>query len=123
VDEDYKAANLAPRIMLIHAQKLTDKLGLTTNWVVAWTGNNTDPAFNYTLNLSFPLGEKLGSFIENYGTVFYGDFDNKWDTGLSYLINDNFLLDMSVGYGKNDGVSSWFADAGVSWRIKFAERQ
>ncbi|CAD5253764.1 MULTISPECIES: transporter [unclassified Imperialibacter] len=123
VDEDYKAANLAPRIMLIHGQRLTDKLGLTTNWAVAWTGNNTDPAFNYTVNLSFPLAEKVGSFIENYGTVFNGDFDNRWNTGLSYLVNNDFLLDMSVGYGKNDGVSDWFVDAGVSWRIKLGGRQ
>lgn len=118
IDEDYRADNLAPRLMLIHSQGLTDKLGLTTNWAVAWTGNNTDPAFNYTVNLSFPLAEKVGGFIENYGTVFGGDFDTRWDTGLSYLVNNDFLLDMSVGYGKNDGISDWFVDAGVSWRVK-----
>jgi len=122
VDADYRSANLAPRIMLIHGQKLTEKIGLTTNWAVAWTGNNTDPAFNYTCNISFPLGAKVGSFIENYGTVFGGDFDTRWDTGLSYLVNNDFLLDMSVGYGKNDGVADWFVDAGVSWRVKFKER-
>ncbi len=118
VDEDYDAQEIAPRIMLIHGQKLTDKLGLTTNWAVSWNGNNNTPKGNYVINFSFPIAGKLGGFVENYGEVVSDDFDTRWDTGLAYRVTNDLQLDLSGGAGKNDGLTDWFIDGGISWRVK-----
>ena len=116
VSEAYRPGTTEPRIMLLHSQKLSNTFALTTNWAVRWEGEDHNAAGFYVVNVSFPLSQKFGSFIENYGSISDGDWDNRWDTGLSYLVNNDFQLDMSFGYGKNDGVSDYFIDAGISWR-------
>ena len=121
INEAYKAENLAPRFILIHGQRLSKTFRLTTNWALTWTGNNGDVKGNYVINIAFPISEKIGGFIENYGEVFRGDLDSRWDTGLSYLANNDLQFDVSGGFGKNDGLNDWFIDAGVSWRIKLKE--
>ncbi|MEO1100066.1 MAG: transporter [Bacteroidota bacterium] len=118
VGEDFKAEDLAPKFTLIHSQQLSKVFGLTTNWALNWNGNDNSTTGSYVINISFPLGDRLGSFVENYGTISNGSIDHRWDTGLGYLANNNLMFDCSVGYGKNDGLSDWFIDAGVSWRVK-----
>lgn len=118
VGEDFKSEDLAPRFMLIHSQQLSETFGLTTNWALSWNGNDNSTVGVYVINISFPLSDKLGSFIENYGTLSNGELTHRWDTGLGYIVNNDLLLDCSVGYGKNDGLSDWFVDAGISWRVK-----
>ncbi|MEM7110167.1 MAG: transporter [Bacteroidota bacterium] len=118
VDEDYNAEDLAPRIMLIHSQNISKTFGLTTNWSLNWNGNDNSTSGNYVINISFPLSDRLGSFIENYGTISNGNLTTRWDTGLGYFLNNDLMLDCSAGYGKNDGLSDWFIDAGISWRAK-----
>ncbi len=110
---------VAPKFMLIHSNPLGDIFSLTTNWAITWAGDGENEATGiYVINLAFPINDKIGSFIENYGSINDGDLYNYWDTGLSYLVNDHFQLDMGLGYGQNDGLSSWFVDAGLSWRVK-----
>lgn len=121
VNKNYKTEHVAPRLMLIYAQKLSNTFKITANMGVSGNGNNATPVGSYVINISFPLGNKLGGFVENYGGIFEKDFDNRWDTGISYLVNNNFQLDLSTGYGKNEGQSDWFIDGGVSWRFKLKE--
>ncbi|TRX49342.1 transporter [Fulvivirga sp. M361] len=119
VDEAYEMEEIAPRLMLIHSQQLTDFLGLTTNWSVSWNGNDNHPKGGYVINLAFPISGKWSGFIENYGEVADSDFDTRWDTGLAFLVNNNFQLDLSAGFGDNEELTDWFVDAGISWRTRF----
>lgn len=119
VDEAYQSEEIAPRMMLIHGQRLSETFVLTTNWAIAWNGNDNQPKGTYVVNISFPIAGKWSSFIENYGEVVGDDFDTRWDTGLAYLVNNDFQLDVSGGFGKNEGLTDWFIDGGISWRVKF----
>lgn len=103
--------------MLAHSQNLTEALALTTNFGVSWDGNSGDVTGIYIINFSFPLSAQIGAFVEAYANSSDGDFDVSFDTGITYLVNNNLQLDMSGGYGKNDGLSEFFVDAGVSWRF------
>lgn len=119
IGNDYRPVDLAPQVMLMHSQKLTDLFQLTTNWGVDWATNANNAKGQYVINIAFPLGEKWGGFIENYGDLYRGDFDTRWDTGVGFLVNKDFQLDASVGAGVNEGIFDWFVDAGLSWRIQF----
>ena len=119
VDRDYKMSSIAPRVIIIHGQRLISKLRLNTNWSLAWDGNDQSTKKSYVINLSFPIAKNWSGFVENYGENQRGDFDARWDSGVAYLVNKDLQLDLSGGFGNNDKVQDWFVDAGVSWRIKF----
>lgn len=114
---DFKSEYIAPKIILLHSQALNPWLGLTTNWGVAWNGNDEIPRGFYTLAFTFALSDKWAVLAENYGEVEDSDFDTRFDTGLAYLVNNDLQLDLGMGYGKNDNASDYFIDAGVSIRF------
>jgi hypothetical protein len=117
VSSDFNADRVAPRLLLLHSQALNPWLGLTTNWGVAWNGNDEIPRGFYTLAFTFALSDKWSVLAENYGEIENSDFDTRFDTGLAYLVNNDLQLDLGMGYGKNDKVSDYFIDAGVSIRF------
>jgi len=114
---DFKSKYIAPKVILLHSQALSSKLGLTTNWGVAWNGNDASPRGFYTVAFTYALNDQWALLLENYGEVEDSDFDTRFDAGLAYLLNGNVQLDLGVGYGKNDEVSDYFGDAGVSVRF------
>ncbi|MBX2941327.1 MAG: transporter [Cyclobacteriaceae bacterium] len=118
LSEDYEIDHVAPRFTLITSQKLSDTFTLFTNWGGKWNGNNSTGTGFYTINLAFPLCGKLGGFVENYGSLTNGNFDSRFDTGLSYLVTNDLQLDVLGGPGSNDGVKDFFLSVGLSWRSK-----
>ncbi len=117
--EDYEKDKIAPKLVLIARHDLFANWSLFTNFKLSWDGFNSDPSFGYVANISFPITDKLGGFVENYGSVLNGDLTTKFDTGLGYLINNNLQIDILGGYGSNNGIEDFFVEAGVSWRMKF----
>lgn len=118
LSEDYEIDQVAPRFTLITNQKLSDTFTLFTNWGGKWNGNNSTGTGFYTINLAFPIYGKLGGFVENYGSLTDGNFDSRFDTGLSYLVSNDLQLDLLGGPGSNDGVKDFFFSVGLSWRSK-----
>ena len=114
---DFKSEHIAPKVILLHSQALSSKLGLTTNWGVAWNGNDASPRGFYTVAFTYALDDQWALLLENYGEIEDSDFDTRFDTGLAYLLNSNLQLDLGFGYGKNNGASDYFGDAGVSVRF------
>ena len=118
LSEDYQIDKIAPRFLFVTSQKLSDTFTLTTNWGGSWNGVNSVGTAVYIINLSFPITDKLGGFVENYGDLTDGDFDTRFDSGLTYLSNNDLQWDMLGGLGSNDGVSDYFVSVGVSLRTK-----
>ncbi len=119
VDDDFQADNIGTSIVLAHTQGLNEDLALSTNFGVFWDGNGSDPVGSYVLNLGFPVSGDLSSFIEIYGFYSSNSFDVLLDGGFAYALNDDLLVDLSAGYGSNDGIKQFFVDFGVSWRTRF----
>lgn len=116
---EFNPDNPEPALLLLHNQKLAQWLKLTTNWGIVWSGNNGDPSGLYTIKCSFPISKRIGGFIENYGRISNRNLNTFFDTGIGYLVNNDFQLDLSIGCGKNRGVMAAFVDFGISWRIGF----
>ena len=73
----------------------------------------------YAFNLVYSVNDKMSVFIEPYGTL--DKYDNpkirmNFNTGVSYLVNNDLQLDVIAGHNKldNDGFS---IGAGISWRL------
>lgn len=119
VSDDYDIDSAVPRVLLAHSQNLTEALALTTNFGLVFNTNADNITSIYIVNLSFPIADKVGAFVEGFANSTDGDFDINFDAGISYLVNNDLQLDVSGGYGSNDNVNDWFIDAGVSWRFKY----
>ncbi len=114
---DYNPKYLAPRILFIASQSLTNKLSYVINIGPEWNGNDAKPTGVYVANLTYSFAPKWGTFLENYGTFTNNHFENHWDTGLAWLVNNNLQLDAYGGAGSNYGTVDYFGSIGISWRV------
>lgn len=118
VGGSYEVNHWAPRFLVVTGQKISDAITLITNLGVSWNGENGIPQANYTANLSYVITDRVGIFIESFGSVFQANLDTWVDGGLAFLINKDLQLDISTGFGNNDAKRDYFVSTGVSWRTK-----
>lgn len=120
-----------PAVRLAFANELSDRVGVGYNVGLEW---NTDCDPNvadacsektftdalYTVAFGFALAERVGAFLEGFGTIpldIGGGTAHSLDGGFTFLARDNVQLDVSGGVGLNDGADDWFLGAGVAVRI------
>ncbi len=75
--------------------------------------------FNYTANLSFSLTDQLGAFVETYGSIAMNPSNtpsNAVDGGFTYLILENFQVDISGGKAISEAATDWYVGAGFTYR-------
>jgi hypothetical protein len=118
IDPEYQTSYISPRLMFIHGQKLTEVFFITSNLSASLDGNNQQAVLGYIVNISFLFSKSWKGFIEKYGEAYSTSFQSRLNTGLAYLVNKDFQLDFSGGFGTNDTINDWFIDGGVSWRVK-----
>ena len=109
---DVGATNKSSQITYILGSSFSENLSYTINLGLNF---NEDFALNngiYIFNLSYALNEKVGVFLEPFGTFLKGDFQFNLDSGVYYLVNNNFQLDFLIGES-----NGFFTGAGITWRI------
>ncbi len=102
-------------VVFATSKSLTDKLDLGLNLGTTISENINANAL-YIINLSYSVNDKIGVFIESYGTI-SNNFEMNFDTGISYLLNNDLQLDFFTGYGLNNK-NGLLLSLGVSWRTK-----
>lgn len=71
----------------------------------------------YSLALGIGVNEKVGIYIEPYGEISnLKDFVLNFDTGFTYLANENLQFDFSFGTGLNQRMN--YLSIGFSWLLK-----
>jgi Putative MetA-pathway of phenol degradation len=114
----YKIDYFAPEFRFTMQHTLSDKLNLGYNLGAEWDGFSAEPTFVYTLTTGYSITEKLGSYIELYGFL---PQNNKaihnLDGGITYLINNNFMLDLSSSIGITNNAPKHYFAFGFSFRI------
>ncbi len=100
---------------LCFSHQLSDKVGLGYNVGFNYFGYD-DGFLTYSVALGLEITRKAGIYIEPYGNI--GLFDEPLaniDSGITYLLKDNFQLDFSFGTGLNYTMN--YISAGFSWNI------
>ena len=111
---DYNATEF--RFTMQHT--LSKKASLSYNLGYEWDGFTAEPTFVYTLTTGYSISEKFGSYVEVFGFAPQKDKANhNFDCGLTYLINNNFMLDLSSGFGITDNAPENYIAVGFSFRI------
>lgn len=117
--EEFRRENLGSQFLLAAGNRITDWASYTANLGLLWPGDGEGPVEIYAFNLGFSLTDRVGTFVEVYGT--FDNFTTNYDTGFSYLVNNDLKLDISGGTQGNNNVDDWFVDAGFSWRFDWRD--
>lgn len=92
-------------------------LGMAWESVRGSTGSSTLGEIQYTAAAGFPLGDRLGGFVEIFGSEpasRAGGHEASIDGGLTLLLRPTLQLDAFVGAGLTDDAPDWFVGVGVS---------
>lgn len=121
VAEEFETTYLAPDLRLAFDHIISDVFSVSYNVGLVWDGEDPEPFVIYTLSTGFAISERLGLFAEVYGATpqrSSEDLELYADAGLTYLIGNNFLLDISASQGITDNAPLSYVSAGFSYRFK-----
>jgi len=117
-NKDFKPEYTAANIRFAFSHTLSDRFSLGYNLGAEWDGETAIPGYFYSVALGIGLTDKLGMFVESYGLVpETGDAEHLVDAGFTYLVLQNFQLDISGGLGLNKNSIDNFISFGLSYRI------
>ncbi len=109
----------APSFRFTMQHTLSDRFNLAYNLGAEWDGKTPEPTFIYTLTTGFSINQKAGAYLELYGFLPQNQlFDHRLDGGLTYLVNNNFMIDVSGGIGLSPNAPNYFVSLEVSYRFK-----
>ena len=115
---NFKVYNYAASFRFTMQHTWHDKLSLGYNIGAAWDGESPQATFLYTMTTSYAITAILGAYIEIYGfapenaTSFHSI-----DGGVTYLLSNNAMIDLSAGFGVTENAPDYFVSAGFSFRI------
>jgi hypothetical protein len=114
----YKANFFAPEFRFVMQHTISDKMSLSYNLGGEWDGFSPEPTMIYTLTTGYAITSKIGSYIELFGFIPQNNKSNhNFDGGFTYLINNNFMLDLSSGVGITSNAPDYYFSFGFSFRI------
>ena len=114
----YKTDFVAPEFRFTMQHTLSDKLSLGYNLGCEWDGMTPETTFVYTLTTGYSINKKVGCYAELFGFAPEKDKANhNFDGGITYLINNNFMVDLSSGIGITENAPDHYIAFGFSFRI------
>ena len=116
--KDFQTTHIVPTFRLLFQHTLSEKLSLGYNFGAEWNGETPDATGIYTLSTAYSITEKLGGFAEVYGYINETKKpDHRFDTGFTYLVNDNLQIDATTGFGISKISPDYFLSCGISYRF------
>lgn len=115
---NFKADRYAPSGRFSMQHTLTEEISLGYNLGMEWDGVTTEPTYIYTLASGFSLGDAVGCYAELYGFAPQSESaEHLADAGLTYLIRNNMMVDISAGIGISSNAPDFFLALGFSVRL------
>ena len=116
------SGDVDPEVVLLWAYDVTDSLAIAGNVGLAVPTDEGDRFFQNSASLSAAIAitDKLGGYVEYFG--FYpnteqSDAAHSVNGGFTYLIDNNFQIDVRIGTGLNEEADDFFTGIGFAWRF------
>src|SRR5688500_6776482 len=119
--KQFQQTYFAPAMRLAFQLSIHDRYSVSYNVGAEWDGETPRPVFIYTLALGANIIHGLGIYGEVYGGVPQqreDDAELRADAGLTYLITNDILVDVSGGIGLTDNAPEKYIAVGLSYRFK-----
>jgi hypothetical protein len=109
---------IAPEFLIPLTYDITDRFGIAVQYGLSWDGSTPNPTTSYTLSLGYSITDKLSAYVEPYGFHNpYGETTHLVNGGFTYLINDDFQVDLTGGFGLNEAAPDNFINCGASFLL------
>ncbi|HAY88227.1 MAG TPA: hypothetical protein DCY51_02150 [Bacteroidetes bacterium] len=109
---------VAPEFLIPLTYDITDRFGIAVQYGLSWDGLTPNPTTSYTLALGYGITDKLSFYVEPYGFLTNnGDELHLINGGFTYLINDDFQVDLTGGFGLNEAAPDNFINCGASFLL------
>ncbi len=117
--DEFQTDYLIPDFRIAGTKTLNDQFSAAFNLGGEWSGVTPNTNIYYSFVIGADINNKNAGFVEIYGYVIE-EFspDHRFDTGLTYLVNDDLQLDLSGGVAINDKAPDYFISGGLSYRLK-----
>lgn len=116
--KNYKYDYYVPDFRFTMQHHLSEKMTLVYNIGATWDGFSKQSTGIYTLTTGYAITEKVGAYIEVFGFMPQNETAyHNFDGGFTYLINDNFMVDLSSGLGITQTAPKYYLALGISFRI------
>ncbi len=121
--KEFQTKYIAPSFRFTMQHTLTKKVSLAYNLGAEWNGENAEHSYIYTLTTGFSLTDKIGCYTELYGFIPAAKkADHRFDCGMTYLINNDCMADISGGFGLTDNAPKNYISFGLSFRFKTTKK-
>lgn len=109
---------VAPEFLIPLTYDINDRFGIAVQYGLSWDGLTPNPTTSYTLALGYGITDKLSFYVEPYGFLTNnGDELHLINGGFTYLINDDFQVDLTGGFGLNEAAPDNFINCGASFLL------
>jgi len=118
--EGKQEEHVVPELNFAFSNEINKDLSIGYN-----VGLESDYKFNvtdlfYSASLGINISEKTGSFIEIFGNTpdaKFKEFSNSIDGGFTYLIKNNFQVDIYGGLGLSSDANDFFLGTGFGYKF------
>ncbi len=118
-ESELQADYLTPDFRIAGTKTLNDRFSAAFNLGGEWDGENPNTNIFYSVVIGAGLNNQIAGFAEVYGYMIEESVpDHRFDTGVTFLVNDFFQLDLSGGVGINDKAPDYFISGGLSYRLR-----
>ena len=114
---DYRPETTGVDFRFSLSHTLSEKSSLGYNLGMAWGNDSPEASYIYTLAYGYSISNRFGAYVELYGDLPEDNIANHyWDAGITYLVSNDFQLDMSFGTSITEG-QDLLLSAGASFRL------
>ena len=117
----FREDNFQPEAKLCFAWDLAERLAMGSNLNYAWASEDGARfgQFSGTLAFGYSVNDRMGAFLEYFTFVPAGKGGpnaNYIDGGFTFLVNNDYQLDVRAGFGLNSARPDYFIGAGFGRR-------
>lgn len=110
-----------PEFRFTFQNTINEKTSLGYNLGMTWNEELLE-TYLYTFTLGKTITQKLNYFVEMYGFISPNQTaDQRINGGVTYLVNNDFMLDTSAGIGLSKISPKYFLSMGISYRLKLGK--
>jgi len=102
-------------LLLAFENNLSEKLSIGYNTGIKFNEEEIAKQYVFTTSLAYIISNKVGAFVEYFGSYHTGKPSNNVDAGLLLLFKNNFQLDLAGGTSLSSFSDRYFITVGISY--------